>query len=153
VRKTIGFRAWFYFRTGWATYFAFIFAAVNTLIVTYYLAIENFPPLKEVFPSFTHYIITPILLGIPILVVIGYVHFKRSAAFRTESDIRIESNPHMRRILLNTEAMVSSHIRLSELMIKMLKNEKLTEKELEKISQLQRQIKEHMKHRTVMGPI
>ena len=30
-KKSTSFRAWFYFRTGWAVYFAFIFAAVNTL--------------------------------------------------------------------------------------------------------------------------
>ena len=33
-------------------YFAFIFAAINTLTVTYFLAIENYPALKAVFPSF-----------------------------------------------------------------------------------------------------
>ena len=37
---------------GWGTYFAFIFAAINTLTVTYYLAIENYPVLKAIFPSF-----------------------------------------------------------------------------------------------------
>ena len=52
MSKNKGFRGWFYFRTGWATYFAFIFAAVNSIIVTYYLAIENLPILKEVFPLF-----------------------------------------------------------------------------------------------------
>jgi len=29
--KHTGFRGWFYFRMGWSTYFAFIFAAINTL--------------------------------------------------------------------------------------------------------------------------
>ena len=50
VKRNIGFRGWYYFRQGWSVYFAFIFAAINTLTVTYFLAIENYPVLKEVFP-------------------------------------------------------------------------------------------------------
>ena len=52
MKQNIGFRAWFYFRQGWATYFAFIFAAINTLTVTYYLAIENYPFLNNIFPPY-----------------------------------------------------------------------------------------------------
>ena len=51
-KKNLSFRGWYYFRTGWSTYFAFILAAINTLTVTYFLAIENYPSLKLVFPSF-----------------------------------------------------------------------------------------------------
>ena len=63
MRANSGFRAWFYFRQGWSTYFAFIFAAINTLTVTYYLAIENYPVLQEIFPTFGHYVITVIAIG------------------------------------------------------------------------------------------
>ena len=34
VKNNLGFRSWYYFRTGWSTYFAFILAALNTLTVT-----------------------------------------------------------------------------------------------------------------------
>ena len=49
--KSSGFRGWYYFRQGWTVYFAFIMAAVNTLTVTYFLAIESYPVLQEIFPS------------------------------------------------------------------------------------------------------
>ena len=52
MAKYTGFRAWFYLRQGWSTYVAFIFAALNTLTVTYFLAIENYPGLKSIFPTF-----------------------------------------------------------------------------------------------------
>jgi hypothetical protein len=61
-----GFRGWFYFRQGWSMYFAFIFAAINTLTVTYYLAIDNYPFLKELFPTFIHYIIIVVTIGVPL---------------------------------------------------------------------------------------
>ena len=47
--KSPFFRAWFYFRNGWSLYFAFIFAAINTLVVTYYLAIDKIPFLLDFF--------------------------------------------------------------------------------------------------------
>ena len=79
-RGKIFFRGWYYFRNGWSLYFAFIFAAINTLTVTYYLAIENYPLLKTLFPSFELYILSVVFVGLPLLVIIGYVHFKRSSA-------------------------------------------------------------------------
>ena len=90
---SLGFRAWYYFRMGWSTYFAFIFAAINTLVVTYFLAIENYPSIKAIFPSFEIYIIIICTIGIPLLTIIGYTHFKRTKARKAEVDILIETNP------------------------------------------------------------
>ena len=101
--KNTGFRSWYYFRMGWSTYFAFVFAAVNTLTVTYFLAIENYPILKEVFPTFAIYIIIIAGIGIPLLTFVGYVHFKRTPSYSSESAINYESNPFGRRLFLNSE--------------------------------------------------
>jgi hypothetical protein len=149
IKTSKSFRSWFYFRTGWSVYFAFIFAAINTLVVTYYLAIENIPFLGEIFPTFTHYVVTAILVGIPILVAAGYIHFKRSAGFKSEADVSIETNPHARRTLLNTEAIVTSYLFSNELMMKMLKDEKLTDEEIKKLTKLQEKIREYSKHKTL----
>ena len=100
--KNLGFRGWFYFRIGWSTYFAFIFAAINTLTVTYYLAIDNYPALKEIFPSFEQYLLIIVSIGIPILILTGYSHYKKTKAFRSEVDIWIESNPYQARWLVNS---------------------------------------------------
>ena len=149
IKTSKSFRSWFYFRTGWSVYFAFIFAAINTLVVTYYLAIENIPFLGEIFPTFTHYVVTAILVGIPILVAAGYIHFKRSAGFKSEADVSIETNPHARRTLLNTEAIVTSYLFSNELMMKMLKDEKLTDEEIKKLTKLQEKIREYSKLKTL----
>jgi hypothetical protein len=148
-KKSTSFRAWFYFRTGWAVYFAFMFAAVNTLVVTYYLAIDNISFLQQVFPTFGHYVISVILIGIPVLIGAGYIHFKKSPGFKSEADIAIESNPHARRNLLNTEAILAAYLFSNDLMMKMLKDEKLTEDEIKKFTELQDKIKEHFKQRTI----
>tara|TARA_B100000745_G_C20001772_1_gene340037 strand:- start:57 stop:509 length:453 start_codon:yes stop_codon:yes gene_type:complete len=150
VKKNIGFRGWYYFRTGWSVYLAFIFAAVNTLTVTYFLAIENYPVLKEIFPSFLHYIVIASVVGIPFLILIGYAHFKRTASFKAEADIMIEANPHWRRILQNTEVLLPSYVALLELVVKLSKNEKLSEDDMNQISNLKNNLDEHIKKRKIM---
>ena len=72
----MSFRGWYYFRMGWTTYFAFILAAINTLTVTYFLAIEKAPVLQEIFPTFVQYVLIVVSIGMPILIAVGYVHFK-----------------------------------------------------------------------------
>ena len=137
MRNNLGFRGWSYFRQGWSVYFAFMFAAVNTLTVTYFLAIDNYPFLKDIFPSFIHYVAVIVLIGIPLLVLVGYAHYKRTASFKAEADIHIEANPHLRRILTNTEFMLTMSLQLSELSMKLMNNEKLTSDEMNNLKQLQ----------------
>ena len=148
-KKSRSMRSWFYLRTGWSVYFAFVFAAVNTLVVTYYLAIDNMPFLQEIFPTFAHYVIMTALIGLPILIGAGYIHFKRSAGFKSEADIAIETNPHARRNLLNSEAIVAAYLFSNDLMMKILKDEKLTDEEMKKFAELQEKINEYFKHRTI----
>ena len=149
MRNNLGFRGWFYFRQGWSVYFAFIFAAVNTLTVTYFLAIDNYPFLKDVFPSFIHYVAILVLIGIPLLVLIGYAHYKRTASFKAEADIHIEANPHMRRILTNSEFMLSMSLQLSELSMKLMNNEKLTSDEMNNLKQLQIEFQKQIDDRRI----
>lgn len=41
MNEIISSRMWFYFRISWKTYFTFILGSLNTLVVTYYLAIQK----------------------------------------------------------------------------------------------------------------
>ena len=149
VEKNLGFRGWFYFRTGWATYFAFIVAAVNALTVTFFLAIEEYPSLSVIFPTFFHYVVIIVGIGVPVLILVGYIHYKKSKSFRAEQDVLVETSPHFRRILQNTEVLLSSYLKLTELMIKLSENKKLTDKELKDVSQLQQKLNEHIDKREI----
>ena len=46
----------------------------DVLNVTYFLAIENYPGLQSMFPTFAHYIIITVGIGVPLLVLVGYFH-------------------------------------------------------------------------------
>ena len=124
------FRSWFYFRQGWSVYFAFIFAAINTLVVTYFLAIDNYPILKEIFPTFIVYVAIVVTIGIPLLVTVGYVHYKRSPSFRAEATINLESNPFTRRVLVNSELTLKLNTKLMELILKISQGEKLSKEDI-----------------------
>ena len=143
------FRAWFYFRQGWATYFAFVFAAINTLTVTYYLAIENYPFLKTVFPSFEQYILIVVLIGMPLLVLIGYAHYKKTPSYRAEADVHLESNPYQARLLVNTQFTLALNMKLTDVLLKLSSNQDITQKEIEEIKTLQSKFLEHIDDRTI----
>ena len=154
MKQSFFFRLWFYFRNGWGTYFAFIFAAINTLTVTYFLAIEEYPFLHDLFPTFVHYIVIISSIGVPILIGVGYVHFKRSLAYSAEADIVTEAHPYNFRILpgWNTEVVFPLYLTLSEMMIKWTKDEKLNDADIEKLQVLQDKIQKLLKGEMVGEP-
>jgi hypothetical protein len=149
MKQNLGYRGWFYFRMGWATYFAFILAAINSLVVTYYLAIENLPILKEIFPTFLSYVVIAIIVGIPLLTFTGYVHYKKSGSYKAEADVHIESNPHMYRMLQNSEKLLQLNLEMFDLLSKLSPNDKISDSELEKISKLKQNLLDYMNDKTI----
>ena len=140
MRNTLPFRSWFYFRMGWSTYFAFIFAAINTLTVTYFLAIERYPELTAIFPNFIQYVLIVTIIGIPLLIVIGYVHYKRTLAYRAEVDVAVEANPYQLRNIVNNAINVELALRMYEMILKLSKNQKLTENEIAELTETHKEL-------------
>ena len=140
MKQRKGFRGWFYFRTGWSTYFVFILAAINTLTVTYFLAIDNYPVLKAVFPTFEQYAVIMVSIGIPLLIVVGYFHFKKTLAYKSEMDIYVESNPYLSRNTVNADLSLKLNLKLISLLLKMSTGEKIDKNEIDEIGKLQHDI-------------
>ena len=152
-KNSVAFRSWYYFRMGWGTYFAFIFAAINTLTVTYYLAIEKIPSLTVIFPNFLQYVLIIATIGIPLLVIIGYVHYKRTDAFKSEVDVVLESQPYQRRNIVNIALILESILETNRLLLKTSKGDKLNDEELEKISTKLDEISGFVKNRTFFSSL
>ena len=144
--NSLPFKLLYYFRGGWAMYFAFIFAAVNTLTVTYFLAIENYPELKAIFPSFEIYLLTIGAIGVPLLTLIGYTHYKRSPAYSSEAGIMLSANPYTRRALINSELNVELNIKISEILVK-ISNKEDTKKEMLELKTIHDKINEFVNER------
>ena len=150
VKTSTGFRGWYYFRMGWSTYFAFILAAINTLTVTYFLAVDNYPALKIIFPSFEIYVLIIVSIGVPLLIFIGYSHYKKTKAFRSEVDVLVETNPLMRRNVVNTDIILRLNTNLIALILKLSKNAS-NEEELKNVEKIQEEIIELIKNRSLFN--
>ena len=137
MKQRTGFRGWFYFRMGWSTYFVFILAAINTLTVTYFLAIDNYPVLKSIFPSFEQYAVMMVCIGIPLLILVGYAHFKKTLAYKSEIDVMVESNPYLSRNTVNADLSLKLNLKLISLLLKMSTGEKIDKNEIDEIGKLQ----------------
>ena len=145
--KNVVWRGWWYFRQGWSNYFTFLMAAVNTLTITYFLAIERYPALVAIFPNFIQYVLIVALIGIPLLVLVGYAHWKKTSARRAEVDIFYEVNPYVIRQLVNTEMVVQMNLTLNQHILKLQQGKKLSDEEINDLSQLQEKLSEFTKKR------
>ena len=149
MARNLGFRSWFYFRTGWSMYFAFILSAVNTLTVTYYLAIERAPILKELFPSFIIYVVFFILIGVPILITAGLIHFKKTSARKAEVDISIETKPYQLRYLVNSEVLLNLNLRIAKIVLDTEQGKKIEKSDMDKLQEILDTTEDFLKNRTV----
>ena len=57
-------------------------------------------------------------IGIPLLVLVGFVHFKRSRSFKSEVDILVESNPYQKRNTVNSELNLRLNLKIVSMMLK-----------------------------------
>lgn len=101
------FRGWYYFRIGYGTYLTFLLGFVTTIVTVYYLAINNIPELKSVFSSFLWFFVFAVMIGVPLAVFSGYLHFKRTRAFASEQDISVEANPWYWKVTPGRDALIS----------------------------------------------
>jgi hypothetical protein len=139
MKAGLPFRAWYYFRTGYSTYLAFMIATVNTMVTVYYLAIKNIPDLQIIFPSFTVWVLFVVFAIAPLAVFVGWLHMKRSPAYRSEMDVTMEANPYYYKLPPGywREALVPAMLETIRLNLKVMSREPLTEEEKNSLRDLQ----------------
>lgn len=141
-RSRLPFRSWYYFRTGYTTYLAFALAAINMMVVVYYLAIKSIPALEAAFPSFAIWALTVAAGGVPLAIFLGWLHVKRSPAYSSELDIQVEANPYYYKLPPGfwKEVFAPTYLELLRLNLKVLNKEPLTEEEQKQIKELQKKL-------------
>lgn len=103
-------RGWLYFRTGYGLYFVLALGIPSTAATIYYFIIKNAPWLLALFPSFELFLVEGALLFIPACIAVGYLHIRRSKAFKTEQDVYSENSPYM----LDAQAVYAALFKLGE---------------------------------------
>jgi hypothetical protein len=142
LRKIRPFRVWYYLRQGYGMYLVFVVAVANMMVTTYYLAIQNIPLLKQVFPGFVTWIAFIISIGVPLAISLGYWHVKRSNAQRSQMEVETEINPYYYRLPPGfwKEVFTPLYSELLKMNLKLLQNQKLTEDEIKNIKELQNKL-------------
>ena len=82
------------------------------------------------------------------LILIGYVHFKRTAARRAEIDVAYETNPYVARTLVNTQIILSLNFKITEIILKLSIGEKLSKEEIANARKLQEELNDFISQRT-----
>jgi len=144
MKKSL-FRAWFYLRQGYGIYWSFVFTGINVMTVTYFLAIERAPFLKEVFPTFIEYIIFLVIVGIPLLVATGFIHYKKLPAYKSDAEVNVDNNPYTYKLPPGYTRKVGYpwQLMMSKILVKLATNEKITDYDIKKIEELQKKM-EHL---------
>lgn len=141
------FRFWFYIRQGWSTYFAFAIGMINTVTLTYYLAVENYPALNDVFPSFAQYALVVVAASIPLVALMGYVHYKKSPSYRSDVDIMMESNPYALRMKTNSETTLGLTLEVLSLVAKLSEGGRLSAEEKARLARIRADIAAYLEKR------
>jgi hypothetical protein len=136
--KKIFSRSWFYFQTGYSQYFTFTLALLNMLTTTYYLVIAQNELGDKLFTSFSTYVIISSIIGIPLLIFIGFVHMRRSQIYKSQQDVLQESWPYNYYLLpgIQKEVMAPLFRELLVLGRMSISNESITEQQSKRLDDL-----------------
>ena len=89
-----------------------------------------------------------ISIGTPLLIFIGYSHYKKTRAFTSEMDVLVETNPFLRRNTVNADVNLRLGIELINLILKLSKNT-ISEEELKHLENLKKEISDLVKNRSL----
>lgn len=90
-------RIWWYFRRGWSTYISIPISIFNTLVILYYLLVNNIGFMKSLFPSFAIFVLVALAI-MPVIIIVGWLD-RKIGVLKTEMAVMSESNPYLLEIL------------------------------------------------------
>ena len=83
------------------------------------------------------------------MVLIGYLHYRRSPAYTAEVGVTWTSNPYQARNLINGELNLRLNQALLKTIVKLSQNEKFESHEIEEIISVQKEIEKYNAERTL----
>jgi len=101
-RKVL-FRAWFYFRTGYNLYLAFLVGFASNIVVLYRLGVSDNKYLAPIFPSLSLFTILALVIALPVGILAGLYHMKRTGAFAADASVATEANPYIYKLVPGKE--------------------------------------------------
>lgn len=142
VKRKKGLNLFYYFRQGYTMYLVLVVGIVNVLTSTYFLVIENVPAIKSIIPSFWIYMLLCFVIGLPMITLFGWIHFKKAGTYSVETSILSENNPYNYKWLpgFNKEVYASAYELILKCQTKKLSRESLSDDEIHDIEKLEIQL-------------
>ena len=139
-----GLRVFFYFRQGYSIYLALAIGVINVLTSTYFLAIERIPFIKSIFPTFELYIITVIIVGLPVISLFGWFHYKKAGTYSAELSISQQNHVYNYKWLPGYHKEVFSHAYLAifRATLKRVQNQQLTDEEIQNMQIIEKKLQD-----------
>lgn len=133
----------FYFKSGYAVYLGLLISSVNVLTSTYFLAIDNTSFIKEIFPTFEMYILTVVMVAIPVITIVGYVHYKQVGAHSANIAIGTQNTIYNYRFQpgFTLGAFGPAYRMILVCILKHTRSEKFTDRDIEQIDHLRARLK------------
>jgi len=103
-------RLWFYFRAGYGFYFVFLISGMNALMIAYFVVIlgtecqsgvsvtesgDILCMIRSIFPHFGYFVVAAIGIGIPVLSIVGYLHYQKNQ-YGAHAHVNWRSNPYQK---------------------------------------------------------
>jgi hypothetical protein len=83
------------------------------------------PVLKSLFSNFLVFSVLAAAVGVPLSILAGYLHFKRSRAYSSEVDISVEANPYYFKIIPGKEREINVPVAIASIDITLAMARKL----------------------------
>ena len=134
------YQLFYYFRLGYSTYFMLLFGVINLMTSTYFLAVSKVPALLAVFPTFEIYVAAGVGIGVPIIVLAGWMHMKKIGMYSAEQNVAVQENPFNYKVLPghNKEVVFPAYREMIRLMIKQGTGEPITDADRRRIKEIER---------------
>lgn len=109
----MGTKAFFYLRTGYSFYFVFVISGLNALMILYFVVgdPDKVEWIRYIFPHFFWFAAFSIAVGVPIMVLVGYLHFTRQQ-FKSEMDVTWMNNPYYFKLIGHQKIMFELFLEL-----------------------------------------
>jgi hypothetical protein len=88
-------KAFFYLRTGYSFYFVFVISGLNALMIAYFVVgdPDKVEWIRYIFPHFIWFALFSIIIGVPMMIGVGYWHFTRQQ-YKSEMEVTWQNNPY-----------------------------------------------------------
>ncbi len=144
--RRAGLRGFAYFRRGYRTYMAILIGILNVSTTTYFLLIDSVPSLGNLFGSFEVYVISLIGVGLPLIIFVGWIHFKRLGAHSTDLSTFAKAQPYFYKYRPGFELVFGeAFLALHRLNLKIVNKEKLTPDEIEEVKSIEKKLENLIK--------